>query len=207
MERWYLSAVSKLFKPGRQTVALRPSRIRREPSRIRREPVQLEKKVDLEKAVARSRELEIWGGVAGVLLFAAGIVAVTFGISAATIFHSDPKAAARADRFDQCYNAEGPNCVRTGDTIRVRGEKVVIAGIAAPEIENGQCPEERNHGIDAAVRLASLLNSGRVTVGGIIRDPYGREVRKVQVDGEDVGTTMISADLVREYRGEKLNWC
>jgi endonuclease YncB( thermonuclease family) len=197
--------VSKPLKLGRPTVALRPSR-------IRREPVQLETtrpltKAEIEKAEARSREIEIWGGVAGVVLFAAGIVALTFGISAATIFKNDPAAAAAAARFNQCYNAEGPDCVLDGDTIRLDGKKVEIAGIAAPAIVDAQCPEERSRGIDAAVRLADLLNGGNVTVGAPIRDAYGREVRKVQVGGEDVGDTLIDAGLARKYDGTPQEWC
>jgi endonuclease YncB( thermonuclease family) len=197
--------VSKPLKLGRPTVALRPSR-------IRREPVQLETKrpltkAEIEKAEARSREIEIWGGVAGVVLFATGIVALTFGISAATIFKNDPAAAAAAARFNQCYNAEGPDCVLDGDTIRVDGKKVEIAGIAAPAIVDAQCPEERSRGIDAAVRLADLLNGGNVTVGAPIRDANGREVRKVQVGGEDVGDSLIDAGLARKYDGTPQEWC
>lgn len=197
--------MSKPLKLGRPTVALRSSR-------IRREPVQLETtrpltKAEIEKAEARSREIEIWGGVAGVVLFAAGIVALTFGISAATIFKNDPAAAAAAARFNQCYNAEGSSCVLDGDTIRIDGKRVEIAGIAAPAIVDAQCPEERSRGIDAAVRLADLLNGGNVTVGAPIRDAYGREVRKVQVGDEDVGDSLIDAGLARKYDGTPQEWC
>lgn len=187
--------MSEPLKPGRQTVALRPSR-------IRRDPVRLEKQVE-----ARSEELEILGGVAGVVLFAVIIAVLTIGISAATIFKTDPAATAQAARFGQCYNSQGGDCVIDGETIRVEGRKVAIAGIEAPGIGDASCPEERSRGIDSAVRLADLLNSGAVSVGPAFRDPYGRDVAKVQVDGSDVGRRMISADLAREYRGEKPDWC
>ena len=36
---------------------------------------------------------------------------------------------------------------------------------------------------------------------------YGRTVSKVQVDGQDVGETMIAADVVRRYDGDKYDWC
>jgi endonuclease YncB( thermonuclease family) len=97
--------------------------------------------------------------------------------------------------------------VLDGDTIRVDGKKVEIAGIAAPAIVDAQCPEERSRGIDAAVRLADLLNGGNVTVGAPIRDANGREVRKVQVGGEDVGDSLIDAGLARKYDGTPQEWC
>ncbi len=51
------------------------------------------------------------------------------------------------------------------------------------------------------MRLADLLNSGKVTVSTPFRDPYGRVVRKVQVGGDDVGKTLIDAGVAREYDG------
>jgi micrococcal nuclease len=196
-----IGGVSKPWNPARNTVAVRPSRIRRQPVALSESPV------ESAKAQARSDEREIWGGVAGVLLMAAAVVVLTVGVSLATIFHDDPGAAARAARFEQCYNAEGRNCVLEGDTIYVGGEKVEIAGIAAPHIQGAQCEAERSRGIAAAVRLAELLNGGKVTVGRAFRDDYGRAVRKVQVDGEDVGETMISAGLARDYVGDSPEWC
>jgi micrococcal nuclease len=192
--------VIKRSKPRRPVLALAPSR-------IRREPVRLEPELDPVKAEARARERQMWGGVAGVLLFAAALAVLAIGISAATIFHDDPAAAARATRFGQCYNAEGPNCVLDGGTIYVRGKKVAIAGVDAPQILGARCESERAKGIEAAVRLADLLNSGNVTVSALFRDPYGRLVRKVRVGGDDVGGTLVDARVAREYDGHQQSWC
>jgi endonuclease YncB( thermonuclease family) len=196
--------VSKHWKPGRKTVALKPA-VRR--SRIRREPVQLEPQLDPVKAEARAREREMWGGVAGVVLFGVALAVLVVGVSVATIFHEDRAAAARALRFGQCYNAQGPNCVLDGGTIYVQREKVEIAGLEAPQIQDARCDAERSRGIDAAVRLADLLNSGKVSVGAPFRDEYGRAVRKVQVDGEDVAGTLVEAGVAREYDGKPQGWC
>jgi endonuclease YncB( thermonuclease family) len=194
-------------KIRRKTVAVRPSRIRREPVRLQNIAPPLSK-AELEKAVARSRKLEVWGGVGGVLLFGAGLAVAIVGISAATIFRdSDPAAAAQAARFVQCYSTDGSNCVLDGGTVYVAGEKVAIAGIEAPQIQDAQCDDERNRGIGAAVRLADLLNSGKVTVSRSFRDSYGRDVRKVKVNGEDVGAAMIDAGVAREYDGKQPDWC
>jgi endonuclease YncB( thermonuclease family) len=197
--------VGKHWKPGRKTVQLQPAT---RPSRIRREPLRLEKADPREerKKLASSREREMWGGIAGVLLFAAALVVITVGIAAATFFRDDPETTARTQRFAQCYNAVGTNCVLDGGTIYVAGQRIEIAGMVAPSIQDPRCPEERSRGIDAAMRLADLLNSGHVTVGGTFRDPYGRAVRKVQVNDEDVGEAMISAGLARKA-GEAENYC
>lgn len=193
------------------------SKIRRKtpsgrPSRIRRDPVRLETarpltKAELEKAEARARELEIWGGVGGIALFGLGIAALVIVIGTVTIFYERAATPPQSPRFDQCYSADGPNCVLDGDTIRVSGQKVAIAGIAVPQIRDAQCPEERTRGIGAAVRLAALLNGGKVSIGRAFHDDYGREVRKVKVDGDDVGNALIDAGVATEYDGTKQDWC
>ena len=90
--------MSKQWKPGKKTVALEAA-VR--PSRIRRDPVPAQKKVE-----PVSREREILGGVAGVLLFAAAICAVIIGIAATVYIRAeDPAEAIRKYKLD----AEKPN--------------------------------------------------------------------------------------------------
>jgi endonuclease YncB( thermonuclease family) len=199
-------SVSKHWKPGRKTIVLPPGA---RPSRIRREPVRLHGGSEPQKerkTLLTPREREMWGGVTGVLLFAAALAVVIVGIGAVTFFRDDPEAAARAARFGQCYNG-GANCVIDGGAIYVQGTRVEIAGIEAPSIQNAQCDAERTRGIDAAVRLAELLNSGRVSVSGAFRDASGREVRKVAVNGEDVAGTMIDAGVAQKPGSETAGWC
>ena len=112
-----------------------------------------------------------------------------------------------AARFRQCYTGVGDNCVLDGDTIYVQREKVEIAGIEAPLIKGAACGDERTAGIEAAVRLADMLNSGQVMASSPIRDEYGRMVRNVEVNGKDVAKAMIAAGVVRSYTGEKRDWC
>lgn len=193
--------MSKHWKPGKKTVELslepRPSRIRRNPV-----PVQVlaERKV---KPV--SSEREIWLGMTGVVLFAIALAMVTVGIATTIYSSSTEEAAAHHGQFDHCYNASGPNCVLDGGTIYVAGEKVAIAGIEAPQIDSAACPKERDRGIDAAVRLLNLLNRGHVTVSRPFRE-LGREVRKVDVGGRDVGEAMIGYGAAREV-GTGQSWC
>jgi micrococcal nuclease len=192
--------VSKHWNPGKTPVALKPSRIRRDPVRI------VSDIPSVRRVARRSDERETWFGIAGVMLFAAVIVAAIVAVSWATLFRDDPAAAAEDARFGQCYNG-GSNCVIDGDTIQVHGQKLTIAGIDAPRIRDASCDAERSHGIDAAVLLAELLNRGRVTVGPTYINEFGRAVRTVQVKGKDVGKAMVDAGVARKYRAERKGWC
>jgi len=192
--------VSKHWKqPVRKSIAVRPSRIRREPVRKLTE-------AELQAVEAAKRERELWSGVSGVVLYGAVIAVLAIGIGAATLLYYNPADAAREARFRQCYNG-GINCVLDGDTIYYERQKVEIAGIETPAIQGSKCGVERNRGIAAAVRLAGLLNSGAVSVSDPFRDQYGRVVQTVEVGGKDVAKAMISARFAREYRGEKRDWC
>jgi endonuclease YncB( thermonuclease family) len=198
--------VSKHWKPGRKTILVPPGA---RPSRIRREPVRLHggsEPPKERKTLLTPQEREMWGGVTGVLLFAAAIAVVIVAIGAVTFFRDDPEAAARAQRFGQCYNG-GANCVIDGAAIYVQGVRVEIAGIEAPSIQNAKCDAERTRGIDAAVRLADLLNSGRVSVSAAFRDASGRDVRKITVNDEDVAETLIDAGAARKSDGQGQGWC
>ncbi len=194
--------MSKHWNPPTRTAKFKPSR-------IRREPVQLVPDVPAKgrKPVRLSDSRQMWFGVTGVVLMAAALVVVIVGVAIFTFTRGDPDAAARAAQFAQCYAADGPNCVVDGDTISVNGEKVEIAGIVAPEIQGAQCDAERAKGIDAAVQLAALLNSGSVALSRPFRDGYGRVARTVEVKGQDVGQRLTDMGAVREYQGSKPNWC
>ena len=189
--------MSKHWKPGKKTVELNPAP---RPSRIRREPVQLNPNVPARpQRPINYREIELYGGIAGILLFAALIAAMIIGLAIFTVFRDDPAADARALQFSQCYNAQGPNCVLDGDTIYVDNQRVEVAGIDAPSIADAKCDAEHDRGIAAATELAMILNSGPVTLGEPFRDSLtGRTVRKVEVKGRDVAPRMIADDVAHE---------
>jgi endonuclease YncB( thermonuclease family) len=188
-------------KIRRKPVHVRPSRIRREP------PARMPTVAELRRAEVRAREREMWGGVAGVALFGMAIAVLTVAAGILTSFKLDQKTAAQEARFGQCYSADGGNCVVNGDTIYIGGEKVGIAGIEAPKIQGYRCEAERNRGIDAATRLADLLNGGNVTVSKSFADQSGRAVRHVLVNSQDVAGTMIDAGLARAVGSQDPDWC
>jgi endonuclease YncB( thermonuclease family) len=125
------------------------------------------------------------------------------------------EAASAADatathvHFSYCKWGGGTNCVVDGDTFWIGGQKVRIAGIDAPETHDYRCASELELGERAARQLQTLLNSGAVTMTNIDRDrdTYGRLLRNVSVDGQDVGETLISAGVARAYAGGRRSWC
>ncbi len=185
--------VSKPLKLRRPTVELQPSR-------IRRDPVREQKKVE-----AVSRDREMWLGVFGVALFGIVIATVTVGFSVIT-GHDDPAAAASPslNQFGACEG--GPNCVVDGDTIRIAGANVQIAGMQAPDADSPRCDEEAQRAAEAIDKLTALLNSGKVATGGEVHEPDGQVRTRVFVDGKDVGAAMVSAGVAHRY-GSDADWC
>ena len=186
----------------KETVAL-PAEAR--PSRIRRDPRSVETKVE---AKPRSREREIWTAVAGVALIAAGCAALVVGVSQLTSTGGSAAAAAPAGpRFGHCQTDRDADCVIDGDSFIIAGQPVEISGIDAPEIRRARCTDESRRGILAAVRLRDLLSDGNVELGRVRREADGRLTREVEVDGRDVGMTLIAGGFAREYRDGPLSWC
>lgn len=111
--------------------------------------------------------------------------------------------------FGSCKWGGGKNCVVDGDTFYLNGEKVRIADIDAPETHDYRCASELALGDRATERLQALLNSGAVTMTSIDRDRdvYGRLLRNVSVNGQDVGETLVSAGVARWYAGGRRPWC
>jgi len=192
-------------KIRRKDSAGRPSRIRREP--LLREPVRVLSAAELRKAETRARDREMWSGLGGMVLFGAGVAALAVVAAVATSFKFGATDPAKIARFEQCYNADGGNCVVDGDTIYVAGEKMQIAGIEAPLINGASCEAERSRAINATTRLADLLNSGNVTVSRAFHDASGRMARQVMVNGDDVGKTLTSEGLARGAGSSDPNWC
>ena len=122
---------------------------------------------------------------------------------------SEQASGAIRASFGYCKWGGGTNCVVDGDTFYIHGDKVRIAGIDAPETHPPSCDYEARLGDEATDRLHALLNSGAVTMTSIDRDRdvYGRLLRNVAVNGQDVGEAMISAGVAREYAGGRKPWC
>ena len=190
-------------------IEIKTSRIRRKPvevrpSRIRRDPL-LVRPIETKKKPPRSREFEMWIGVAGIALFGAAIAAATMGFSVITASDKDDAPIAPSTAFGSCEG--NPNCVVDGDTIRLAGQTVQIAGIATPDIHVPQCSAEGELGARAVQKLTALLNGGKVTLGATARDADGVMRTTVLVNGHDVAAAMIDAGVAQERGSIEPEWC
>ena len=132
------------------------------------------------------------------------VIASTAGARQSSL---DRFAKARDDERKTGAGNDGITVI-DGDTFAFGGQRIRIAGIDAPEIHPPRCMEEARLGLAATAKLKQLLTSGTVTISGSGHDQYGRELREVRVNGQDVGEAMISAGLARSYKGEKRQgWC
>lgn len=97
-----------------------------------------------------------------------------------------------------------------GDTIDVRGERVRVANLDAPDVgSHAKCPLEERRG-RAAKAYAIRLVRGTGQIGLADRqgeDRYGRTLARVTLDGADFAGLMIEAGHGRPWRGRSSNWC
>lgn len=114
-----------------------------------------------------------------------------------------------AATFTLCGHGPRVTCVVDGDTFWLRGEKVRIADINAPETHEAGCPAERELGKRAAWRLVALLNAGpfSLEIQGRAEDRYGRALRVVKRGGHSLGAQLVSEGLAEPWRGRRSDWC
>lgn len=114
-----------------------------------------------------------------------------------------------AAAFALCTSAPRETCVVDGDTFWLRGEKIRIADINAPETHVARCPAEHALGERATRRLAQLLGAGafELRVEGRATDRYGRQLRVVRRAGRSLGAQLVSEGLAEPWRGRRSDWC
>lgn len=97
-----------------------------------------------------------------------------------------------------------------GDTIDVRGERVRVANLDAPDVgSHAKCPLEERRG-QAAKTFAIRLVRDAGEVGLADRqgqDRYGRSLARVTLDGADFAGLMIAAGHGRPWLGRSSDWC
>ena len=114
-----------------------------------------------------------------------------------------------AAAFALCLAIPRTTCVVDGDTFWLRGEKVRIAYINAPEIHGARCPAELALGESATRRLIGLLNAGpfELVAGPRERDRYGRLLRTVVRGGRSLGEALVVEGLAERWQGRRGDWC
>lgn len=97
-----------------------------------------------------------------------------------------------------------------GDTIIVRGERIRIEGINAPELK-GKCYEEGVRARHARSRLMELLEAAKIDIERNGFDRYRRTLATVTVGGSAVGDVLMREGLarkwVRRHNGQQEPWC
>ena len=112
--------------------------------------------------------------------------------------------------FGLCDQGGGTNCVVDGDSFHMGGKAIRVAGIDAPRTHSARCDAEALLGWAATERLHAALNSGTVTTAAVEpgQDANGRLLRRVEVDGRDVGQVLTAAGLARPSDGKTpAGWC
>lgn len=100
-----------------------------------------------------------------------------------------------------------------GDTIHCNADTVRIATIDAPELRTSRCDAERRLAEIAKTRLATMLETGRITVAigdpadGRKRDRYGRTLGIVLANDRDIGAALVAEGLARQWTGRRRPWC
>ena len=90
-----------------------------------------------------------------------------------------------------------------GDTIEIRGERIRLFGIDAPEVGQtcrGPTGQEYRCGQRAALVLDARIGDGVVTCERSDTDQYGRRVAVCRVYGEDLGAWMVGLGWAVAYR-------
>lgn len=156
----------------------------------------------------RYQSLKLWLLGLGVLLgVAAGGGAV---LSWSTTSAQDSGSTPGSISFHSCGMIRR-NCVVDGDTFWIKGEKVRIVGIDAPEtsgsdrckyLRSGKNPSwcDFELGSKARTALGTLLSRGPVKIHRQGQDKYGRTLATVSVNGRDVGGALFEQGFARRWR-------
>ena len=144
-----------------------------------------------------------------ILLFAAVVgTAGYYGLSLNSA--ALPRLDLKNERFSTCGYISRDNCVIDGDTFLLKGEKIRVAVIDAPETGGAQCSSEAELGARATLRLRQLLNEGPFELRSYDSrdiDRYGRKLRVIIRNGRSLGDTLIAEGLARRWTGRRQPWC
>lgn len=99
-------------------------------------------------------------------------------------------AAEPVSAMELCSGQNRVTCVVDGDTVWIKGEKIRLEGIDAPE-PRGRCYEELIAAAEATERLRVLLTTNTFTIARSGKDRYGRTLAKIMIGDRSAGEIMI----------------
>jgi endonuclease YncB( thermonuclease family) len=90
-----------------------------------------------------------------------------------------------------------------GESLVVRGERIRLFGIDAPELSQ-VCADGWRAGEESKRALARLIARARVDCQAITKDQYGRTVASCTANGEDIGRAMVRQGMAWAFTD--LSW-
>lgn len=97
-----------------------------------------------------------------------------------------------------------------GDTLRAGDLEIRLYRVDTPEMfSSARCDDEKAAGRVARAFVQARLDAGARVIAIIAgeRDKYGRSLADVEIDGKDLGDTLIEARYARPYQSGWHLWC
>ncbi|PKA41718.1 hypothetical protein [Rhizobium sullae] len=108
--------------------------------------------------------------------------------------------------FGYCGQGEHMNCVGDGGTFWYKGEKILIADMAVPDVGAARCEGERRIGFAAKSRLLKFLNAGPFVMNAAGKPVGAGAPHVISRGGRSLGTQLINEGLARKP-GAAGGWC
>ncbi|MGO7900401.1 hypothetical protein GUK34_16650 [Rhizobium leguminosarum] len=109
--------------------------------------------------------------------------------------------------FGYCGQGAHINCVGDGGVFWYKGEKIVIADMASPVVDQARCDGERRVAFAAKSRLLALLNAGPFTMNAAGKSEPSGAPHVVSRDGRSFGAQLINEGLARKPGAAGSAWC
>jgi micrococcal nuclease len=137
---------------------------------------------------------------------------LTLAIAASYVATQDFKTVAKSgptDRatFPLCNSGKRYTCTVDGDTVWLRGEKIRLKGIDAPEKSKPKCRSERELARKATRRLKAILSNNEWVIERDGEDRYGRTLAVFWIGDQTAGQMLVMEKLARNWAGHKESWC
>ena len=110
-------------------------------------------------------------------------------------------------KFPICGPAKRYTCTVDGDTVWLRGEKIRLKGIDAPEVSQPKCGSEAALAARATSRLGYILSANEWVISRSGKDRYGRTLAQFWIGNKTAGDMLVKEGLARKWRGHKEDWC